>query len=81
MDAIFNTNKPAILDSYKAYLSEQSKLDAISKDPQADKARLFAVIDAVSEARATLQKATAQMQLQIRQQMDPDQIVKLETIQ
>jgi Spy/CpxP family protein refolding chaperone len=80
MDAIFNTNKPAIVGSYKAYLSEQSKLNALSKDLQADQARLFAAIDAVSEARASLQKATAQMLLQIRQQMDTQQIEKLEKL-
>jgi hypothetical protein len=81
MDAIFNANKPAILASYKAFLSEQSKLDGIGKDPQADKARLFAAIDAVSQARASLQKATTQMLIEIRQQMNSDQIEKLEKIQ
>jgi hypothetical protein len=81
MDAIFNANKPAILASYKAFLSEQSKLEALNKDPQVDKARLFAVIDAVSQARASLQKATSQMLLEIRQQMNSDQIVKLEKLQ
>jgi Spy/CpxP family protein refolding chaperone len=81
MDTIFNANKPAILDSYKTFLNEQAKLDALEKDPQTDKTRLFAAIDAVSQARASLQKATAQMLLQIRQQMDPDQITKLEKVQ
>jgi Spy/CpxP family protein refolding chaperone len=81
MDAIFNANKPAIVESYKAFLSEQSKLEALGKEQQVDKAHLFAAIDAVSQARATLQKATAQMLLQIRQQMDTAQIVKLEKLQ
>jgi len=81
MDAIFNANKPAILASYKTLLSEQSKLDALNKDPNVDKARLFAAIDAVSQARASLQKATSQMLLQIRGEMDPDQISKLEKLQ
>jgi hypothetical protein len=81
MDAVFNANKPAIVGSYKEFLSEQSKLEAIGKDPQADQTRLFAAIDAVSQARASLQKATAQMLLQLRQQMDADQITKLEKMQ
>jgi Spy/CpxP family protein refolding chaperone len=80
MDAIFNSNKSAIVGNYKAFLNEQSKLNALSKDRQADQARLFAAIDAVSEARASLQKATAQMLLQIRQQMDAQQIEKLEKL-
>lgn len=81
MDAIFDANKPAILASYKAFLNEQSKLDFISKNPQADKSQTFAAIDAVSQARAALQKAVAQMYLQIRQQMDPSQIEKLEKLE
>jgi len=81
MDVIFNANKPAILQSYKSFLNEQSKYEKISKDPQVDQASLFAAIDNVSKARASLQKATAQMLLQIRQQMDPDQIAKLEKLQ
>jgi len=80
MDAIFGANKQAILDSYKTFLSEQAKLDALSKNPKADQVKLFAAIDAVSQARAGLQKATTQMLLQVRQQMDPDQIAKLEKL-
>lgn len=80
MDEIFNSNKPAILTSYKAFLSDQSKLDTLNKDPNVDKASLFAAIDAVSQARASLQKATSQMLLQIRQEMDTDQIEKLEKL-
>jgi hypothetical protein len=80
MDGIFNANKPAIVGSYKAFLREQSKLDAISKDPKVDQERMFAAIDAVSQARTALQKATTQMLLQIRQQMAPDQVEKLEKL-
>ena len=80
MDAIFGENKQAILDSYKTFLSEQAKLDALSRNPKADQAKLFAAIDAVSQARAGLQKATTQMLLQVRQQMDPDQIAKLDKL-
>ena len=81
MDSIFNANKPAIVESYKAFLKEQSKLDALSKDPKADKATVFAAIDAVSQSHAALQKAATAMYLQIRQQLDPDQIAKLGKLQ
>jgi Spy/CpxP family protein refolding chaperone len=80
MDQIFNANRLAILESYEAFLKEQSKLDALSKDPQVDKARLFAGIDAASQARALLQKTTTQMLLQIRRQMNPDQIARLDKL-
>lgn len=80
MDAIFDGSKSAILSSYKTLLSEQAKLDALNKQPQADATRLFATIDAVNQARASLQKATTEMLLQIRGQMEPDQILKLEKV-
>jgi Spy/CpxP family protein refolding chaperone len=80
MDVIFSANKPAILSSYKTFLSEQAKLNQLSKNPAADKSQLFAAIDAVSWARASLQKATTQMLLQIREQMDTEQIKKLENV-
>jgi hypothetical protein len=80
MDTIFDANKPAILDSYKTFLKAQSNLTAVNKDPQADKAKVFAAIDAVNEARSSLQKATSSMLLQIRQEMDPTQITKLENV-
>ena len=80
MDAIFDASKPAILNSYKTLLSEQAKLDELNKQPQADTTRLFATIDSVNQARASLQKATTEMLLQIRSQMEPDQILKLEKV-
>ena len=80
MDAIFDRNKPAILDSYKSFLKAQTDLTAVNKDPQPNKDKLFAAIDAVNQARASLQKATSAMLLQIKQEMDPDQIDKLEKI-
>jgi hypothetical protein len=81
MDIIFNANKPAILASYKDYLRKESNLDLMGKDPQVDHARLIAAIDEVSQALASLQKITTQMLLQIRRQMDPNQIAKLERLQ
>lgn len=80
MDTIFNANKPAIVSSYKTFLNEQEKLKAMNKDPNVDQTQLFTTIDQVNQARAALQKATAQMLLQIRQQMSPDQIEKLEKL-
>jgi Spy/CpxP family protein refolding chaperone len=77
MDSIFDENKPAILASYKTFLSRQSKLNSLNKDPKVDKTQLFAAIDAVNEARSALEKTTAQMFLEIRQQMSPEQIEKL----
>jgi Spy/CpxP family protein refolding chaperone len=81
MDQIFDANKPAMVESYKAFLKQQSTLDALSEDPHVDNARLFAAIDGASQARASLQKTTIQMLLQIRRQMNPDQIARLGKLQ
>ena len=81
MDAIFDANKPAILDSYKIFLNAQTNLTAVNKDPKANKDQVFAAIDAVNQARSSLQKATSAMLLQIRKEMDTDQIDKLEKIE
>lgn len=80
MDAIFHASKPEILATYKNFLSKQKKLDDLNKNPNADKAQLFSAIDAVNQARAALQKATSQMLLRIRSEMNQDQIKKLEKL-
>ena len=78
MDAIFNANKSAILENYKSLQREESRLEALTREVQPDKARIFAEIDAVNMARAAVEKAYAQMQLQVRQEMDADQVVKMD---
>ncbi len=80
MDAIFNKNKPAVLDKYNGLQMEQSKLEALMNLPQPDKQRLFTQIDAVNQARAALEKVYTQMLLQIRQQMQPDQVARLDKL-
>jgi Spy/CpxP family protein refolding chaperone len=81
MDAIFNANKAAIVASYQTFLKQQSALDALSKDSSVDKSKLFAAIDSVNQARSNLQKTTTQMLLQIRQQMDAEQLARLDKLQ
>lgn len=81
MDSIFDANKPAILASYKNFLKAQSNLNKVNKDTSVDKTTVFAAIDAVNNARSDLQKATSAMLMQIRGEMHPDQIAKLENIQ
>ena len=80
MDGIFDANKSAIVASYKTLLDQQAKLATLNKAAQPDQAALFAQIDSVNQARAALQKATTQMLLQIRGQLDAEQAGKLEQI-
>jgi Spy/CpxP family protein refolding chaperone len=78
MDAIFNANKSAILENYRSLQREEYRLEALTRETQPDKARIFAEIDAVNMARAAVEKAYAQMQLQVRQEMDNDQLAKMD---
>ncbi len=80
MDAIFDASKPAIISTYQTFQKEQTNLNAVSSASQVDKAKMFAAIDAVNQARAALQKATTDMLLQVRQQLDAEQIGKLEKL-
>jgi Spy/CpxP family protein refolding chaperone len=80
MDTVFDAHKPAILDSYKSLLAEQAKLDTLMKQPNADKAQVFAAIDSVNQARAALQKANTEMLLDIRSELEPEQIEKLQAV-
>ncbi len=80
MDAIFNANKAAIIASYKTLLNEQARLDALTRQSEVDKNQTFAGIDAVSQARAALEKANTAMLLQIRQQLDAEQLAKLHNL-
>ncbi len=80
MDKIFDANKAAIVDSYRNLLNEQSKLDALTRQPQVDKNLTFAGIDAVNQARAALEKAKTELLLQIHQQLDADQLARLQNL-
>lgn len=80
LDAIFDANKPEIIRTYLEFEKQQAALDALSKSPTVDKSRMFAAIDAVNQARASLEKANTQMLLQIRAQLSPSQLAKLDSL-
>ena len=81
MDTIFDANRAAIVGSYKNFLQAQAKLDALNKAANPDQNQVFSAIDAVNQARSGLQKAASAMLLQIRGEMTPEQIQKLEKTQ
>jgi hypothetical protein len=53
-------------------------MQELSRSPNPDEAALFTQIDRVAQARAELEKAKTHMLLQIRKEMDADQISRLE---
>jgi len=80
MDAIFEQNRSILFSKYEAVRQAEAEMELLSKSSSPDEAALFAQIDRVSQARADLAKATTHMLLQIRKEMDPDQIKRLEKV-
>jgi Spy/CpxP family protein refolding chaperone len=78
MDAIFEQNKNALLSRLQNLQQAESQMEEISKSPTPDEAALFTQIDRVAQARAELEKTNTHMLLQIRKEMDSDQIARLE---
>jgi Spy/CpxP family protein refolding chaperone len=79
MDAIFEQNRPALSARLQNLQQAETQMEAISTSPDPDESALYAQIDRVAQARAELEKANTHMLLQIRREMDPDQIVRLES--
>jgi Spy/CpxP family protein refolding chaperone len=78
MDAIFEQNRPALTSHYDDLRQAETQMEQLSKAPRLDEAALFAQIDRVKQARAELDKVYTHMLLQIRKEMDADQITRLE---
>lgn len=80
MDSIFENNKPALLGRLSVVQQEETRLEALSHTRNPDEGTLNAQIDRVWQARAELEKAKTHYLLQIRQEMDADQIARLEQL-
>ncbi len=78
MDGIFEGNRAALLKSYENLQGEEQRMESLTHARTLDENALFAQIDRVAQARAELEKATTHYLYQIREEMDPDQIERLE---
>lgn len=78
MDSIFEANKPALMNRLFTVQQEELRMEALTRARTPDEGTLSAQIDRVWQARAELEKAKTHYLLQIRQEMDADQIAKLE---
>jgi hypothetical protein len=78
MDSVFDANKGAILESYKALQQQEANLESTTRESKLDEGKIFAAIDAVNQARSCLEKANAHMLLMVRQEMDADQLTRME---
>ncbi len=78
MDAIFDANRSALVENYRTLQVEEKRLERITKERPLDEGRVFAGIDAVVQARGALEKTNAHMLLQIRGEMDNDQVTRMD---
>jgi len=78
MDAVFEQNRTVLQGRFQVVQQAEAQMEEISRSPAPDELALFAQIDRVAQARAELEKANTHMLLQIRREMDPDQIDRLE---
>jgi Spy/CpxP family protein refolding chaperone len=78
MDAIFEQNRSTLVNRFEGLQQAENQMEELSSARVPDEAAIFAQIDRIAQARAELEKANTHMLLQIRKEMDPDQIKRLE---
>ena len=78
MDNIFEANKPTLVNLYTNLQRQETDLASLSHADLQDETKVFAAIDRVSHARSDLEKQYAHMLLQVRQQLDPEQLEALD---
>lgn len=80
MDDAFAANRATLVARYESLREAQAKLDAVSHAAKPPEGAVFTEIDRVAQARAELEKVNTHMLLQIRSELTPDQIGKLEEL-
>lgn len=78
MDSVFEQNRNSLLSRFETVRQAETQLEELAKSPSPDEGALFAQIDRVAQARADLEKANTHMLLQLRKELDADQIKRLE---
>jgi Spy/CpxP family protein refolding chaperone len=78
MDAIFEQNRNALFARLETVHQAEAQMVELSRSPAPDEPAILAQIDRVYQARADLDKADTHYLLQIRKEMDADQIKRLE---
>lgn len=78
MDDIFEANKGQLLGLYENLQREEQRLSTMSSADLQDESKIFAGIDRVAQARAELYKENAHILLQIRRELDGEQLSRLD---
>lgn len=78
MDGIFESNRGNLISLGENLQREQERFVAMPREDLQDETKVFAAIDRVAQARADLEKAKFHVLLQIRKEMDPQQVAALD---
>jgi len=78
MDTVFESNKTALYTTYRALKTEEAKLDTLQRAESPDESAILAQIDRVTALRGQLTKSSASLVLQLRKELTPEQLQKLQ---
>ena len=78
MDQVFGSNRDQLLKLYNNLKHEESTLEGMGKN--ANESELDRQIDKVAQARTELQKADTHLLIEIRKQLTPEQLAKLDAV-
>jgi Spy/CpxP family protein refolding chaperone len=78
MDEIFKASKPTLATALNNLQREEVNLSNMSAKDRQDETKMFAAISRVEAARVELAKQATHVQMQIRQQLDPEQLTRLD---
>ncbi len=78
MDAIFEQSRPVLLNRLESLEKEEQRMEVLTHAKTLDESALFAQIDRIEQARADLAKANTHYLVQLRGELDQDQISHLE---
>jgi Spy/CpxP family protein refolding chaperone len=78
MDDVFNANRGNLVSLFENLQREQQRFVAMPREDLQDETKVFAEIDRVAQARADLEKASFHFQMEIRKEMDPEQVAALD---
>lgn len=78
MDAIFEQSRPILLSRLESLEKEEQRMEVLTHARTLDEPALFAQIDRIEQARADLGKANTHYLVQLRNELDADQLSRLE---
>lgn len=78
MDAIFEQSRPVLVNRLENLEREEQRMQVLTQAKTLDEAALFSQIDRIEQARADLAKANTHYLVQLRNELAPEQVARLE---